>query len=228
MSTWSDTLAVFDLETTGIDVETSRIVTATVAVIDAAGFVLERTDWLLDPVVEIPEQATNVHGITTEQARQNGQDAATGVAEIVRALQSALDRSLPIVAYNAPYDLTLLNREAMRHGIQPLHAPAPVIDPLVIDKAVDRYRKGKRTLAVTSAFYGVTLDDAHDSGADAIAAGRVAQAIARAHAAALPATAIELHALQVAWSAEQAASFQEYMRRARDPEFTAQGDWPER
>ena len=228
MSTWSDTLAVFDLETTGIDVETSRIVTATVAVIDAAGVVLERTDWLLDPVIDIPVQATNVHGITTEQARQNGQDAATGVAEIVRALQSALDRSLPIVAYNAPYDLTLLNREAMRHGIQPLHAPSPVIDPLVIDKAVDRYRKGKRTLAVTSAFYGVTLDDAHDSGADAIAAGRVAQAIARTHAAALPATAIELHALQVTWSAEQAASFQEYMRRARDPEFTAQGDWPER
>ena len=155
MSTWSDTLAVFDLETTGIDVETSRIVTATVAVINVDGVVLERTDWLLDPVIDIPEQATNVHGITTEHARQNGQDAATGVGEIVAALRSALERSLPLVAYNAPYDLTLLNREAMRHGILPLLTPSPVIDPLVIDKAVDRYRKGKRTLSVTSAFYGV-------------------------------------------------------------------------
>ena len=228
MSTWSDTLAVFDLETTGIDVETSRIVTATVAVINADGVVLERTDWLLDPVIDIPEQATNVHGITTEHARQHGQDAATGVGEIVAALRSALDRSLPLVAYNAPYDLTLLNREAMRHGILPLVTPAPVIDPLVIDKAVDRYRKGKRTLSVTSEFYGVILDDAHDSGADAIAAGRVAQAIARTHGALLPASAAELHALQVTWSAEQAASFQEYMRRARDPEFIAHGGWPER
>ena len=46
MTNWSDTLAVFDLETTGIDVETSRIVSATVAVIDRAGEVLERVDWV--------------------------------------------------------------------------------------------------------------------------------------------------------------------------------------
>ena len=72
-------------------------------------------------------------------------------------------------------------------GIAPFSAPrAPVIDPLVIDKAVDRYRKGKRTLEAAAAFYGVPLDDAHDAGADAIAAGRVAQAIAREHGAALP------------------------------------------
>ena len=53
MSNWSDTLAVFDLETTGIDVETSRIVSATVAVIDVSGAVVERIDWLLDPGVEL-------------------------------------------------------------------------------------------------------------------------------------------------------------------------------
>lgn len=228
MSNWSDTLAVFDLETTGIDVETSRIVSATVAVIDRAGEVLERVDWLLDPGIEIPAQATNVHGITTEYAAENGRGAAEGVAEIVATIREHLGRGLPLVAYNAPYDLTLLNRESLRHGVFPLVAPSPVVDPLVIDKAVDRYRKGKRTLEVTSAFYGVSLDDAHDSGADAIAAGRVAQAIARAHAAKLPVTVSELHDLQAKWSLEQAESFQAYMRRERDPEFVASGGWPER
>ncbi|MBG6058737.1 DNA polymerase-3 subunit epsilon [Cryobacterium sp. MP_M5] len=228
MSNWSDTLAVFDLETTGIDVETSRIVSATVAVIDRAGEVLERVDWLLDPGIEIPAQATNVHGITTEYAAENGRGAAEGVAEIVATIREHLGRGLPLVAYNAPYDLTLLNRESLRHGVSPLVAPSPVVDPLVIDKAVDRYRKGKRTLEVTSAFYGVSLDDAHDSGADAIAAGRVAQAIARAHAAKLPVTVSELHDLQAKWSLEQAESFQTYMRRERDPEFVASGGWPER
>lgn len=228
MSNWSDTLAVFDLETTGIDVETSRIVSATVAVLDAAGEVTERIDWLLDPGVEIPAQATNVHGITTEHAVQHGREAAAGVAEIVAALRSHLDRGLPLVAYNAPYDLTLLNRESIRHGVDPLVSPSPVIDPLVIDKAVDKYRKGKRTLEVTSAFYGVSLEDAHDSGADAIAAGRVAQAIARAHAAALQVSLAELHALQVTWCKQQADSFQDYMRRERDPQFVAAGGWPER
>ena len=228
MSNWSDELAVFDLETTGIDVESSRIVTATVAVLDAGGHVVERTDWLLDPGIEIPEGATNVHGITTEHALKYGRSAADGVAEIVATIRALLARGLPLVAYNAPYDLTLLNRESMRHGIPPLISPSPVVDPLVIDKGVDRYRRGKRTLEVTSAFYGVTLDDAHDSGADAIAAGRVAQAIARMHRQSLPATIAELHALQVMWFKEQAENFQEYMRRVRDPEFVAAGGWPER
>lgn len=228
MSNWSDTLAVFDLETTGIDVETSRIVSATVAVLDAAGVVLERVDWLLDPGIEIPAGATNVHGITTEHAVEHGTDAAEGVAAIVAALRSHLGRGLPLVAYNAPYDLTLLNRESLRYGVAPLLAPSPVVDPLVIDKAVDRYRKGKRTLEVTSAFYGVLLEDAHDSGSDAIAAGRVAQAIAKAHSSALPGTAPELHDLQVTWCKQQADSFQDYMRRERDPKFVAAGGWPER
>lgn len=228
MSTWSDTLAVFDLETTGIDVESCRIVTATVAVLAEGGEVVERVDWLLNPGIEIPGPATNVHGITTEHAFENGRPPAEGVAEIVAALRGHLGRGLPLVAYNAPYDLTLLNRESMRHGIPPLLKPAPVIDPLVIDKAVDRYRKGKRTLEVTSAFYGVTLEGAHDAGADAIAAGRVAQAIARKHAQALPGTLAELHASQIEWSRQQAESFQEYMRRARDPLFIAEGGWPER
>ena len=228
MSNWSDTLAVFDLETTGIDVETSRIVSATVAVIDVSGAVVERVDWLVDPGIEIPEQATNVHGISTAEAVANGRVAAEGVAEIVATIRDLLGRGLPIVAYNAPYDFSLLNREALRYGIAPLVSPSPVIDPLVIDKQVDRYRKGKRTLEVTSAFYGVSLDDAHDAGADAIAAGRVAQAIARAHLAALPETGAELHVLQVGWALQQAASFQDYMRRQRDPAFVASGVWPER
>jgi DNA polymerase-3 subunit epsilon len=228
MSSWSDTLAVFDLETTGIDVEACRIVTATVAVLDADGAVVERVDWLVNPGIDIPEAATRVHGISTDHAMANGCHPLQGVAEIVDTLRGHLGRGIPLVAYNAPYDLTLLNRESMRHGIPPLAAPSPVIDPLVIDKAVDRYRKGKRTLEAACAEYGVILDGAHDSGADAIAAGRVAQAIARRHSESLPTAVDQLHALQVEWCRQQAESFQEYMRRVRDPEFVAHGGWPER
>lgn len=226
-TTWYDELGVFDLETTGIDVETSRIVSATVAVIDADGVVRERTDWLADPGVEIPAQASAVHGITTERARAEGRMAAEVVAEIVASLRSLLERGVAVTVYNAPYDLTLLNREARRHGVAPLSSPAPIIDPLVIDKAVDRYRKGKRTLEFAAQFYGVELLDAHDAGADAIAAGRVAQAIARRYPEKLGADVSELHGLQVGWCADQAASFQEYMRRSR-PDFTTSGAWPER
>ncbi len=226
MSTWSDHLAVFDLETTGIDVETCRIVSATVAILNADGTVVERVDWLVNPGIEIPAGATNVHGITTQHAIDHGQLAAEAVAEIVVVLRDHLSNGLPVVAYNAPYDFTLLDREAKRYGIHPLVAPGPIVDPLVIDKAVDKYRKGKRTLEVTSAFYGVALTEAHDAGADAIAAGRVAQAIHRAHGATLPTTLDELHALQITWYRQQAESFQEYMRRGRDPEFQADTMWP--
>ncbi|HWD61981.1 MAG TPA: exonuclease domain-containing protein [Humibacter sp.] len=228
MKRWHDELGVFDLETTGVDVDTSRIVSAHVGVLDSDGVVIERLDWLVDPGVPIPPGATEVHGITTERARAEGRSAAAAVHEIVAALRALTNRGIPIVAYNAPYDFSLLDREARRHGVEPLHDPAPIVDPLVIDKAVDKYRKGKRTLEMTAGHYGVGLLDAHDAGADAIAAGRVAQAIARAFPVELGVEAAELHDLQVRWCREQADDFQAYMRRVRDPEFVAVGDWPRR
>ncbi len=225
---WSDSLAVFDLETTGIDVTTSRIVSANVGVLDKDGTVLRRRDWISDPEIEIPAEATAVHGITTEFARSYGRSARIVVSEIVETLRELFDEGTPVVIYNAPYDLSLLFNEALRHGIPPLLDPLPVIDPLVIDKALDKYRKGKRTLEAAAAFYGVELTDAHDAGADAIAAGRVAQAIAKAHASALNIDALELHTLQAGWCKEQSDSFQDYMRRTRDATYVASGGWPVR
>ena len=69
---------------------------------------------------------------------------------------------------------------------------------------------------------------AHDAGADAVAAGRIAQALAAAFPAELDIDALELHARQIAWGAEQAASFQDYIRRTKDPAFVAEGSWPVR
>ena len=112
--------------------------------------------------------------------------------------------------------------------MRPLVDTRPVIDPLVIDKAVDRFRPGKRTLTAASELYGVQLTAAHDAGADAIAAGRVAQAIGRMHEEWLGTDAHALHDRQVRWCYAQAMGFQDYMRRTKDPEFTTSGEWPER
>ncbi len=99
----------------------------------------------------------------------------------------------------------------------------------MLDKAVDRYRKGKRTLEAAAERYGVALDDAHDAGADAIAAGRVAQALARAYPAELGVEAPRLHRRQTVWYAEQAARFQDYIRRAKgDQDYVASTAWPVR
>jgi DNA polymerase-3 subunit epsilon len=225
---WFHRLGVFDLETTGIDVETSRIVSAHVGVIDATGVVVEERAWLADPGIDIPPQASAVHGITTERARAEGRPAAEVVAEVIAALESLVARGIAITIYNAPYDLSLLHHEALRHGLTPLHEPVPIIDPLVLDRAVDKYRKGKRTLEAAAAVYGVTLTDAHDAGADAVAAGRIAQALVGRYGPQLAIAGQDLHALQVGWCAEQSADFQSYMRRTRDPDFTSSGLWPQR
>lgn len=225
---WFHTLGVFDLETTGIDVTSSRIVSAHVGVIGPDGSVIEQTDWLADPGIDIPEGASAVHGITTALARAEGRPAAEVIAEIVAALSDLFARGIAVTIYNASYDLSLLAHEARRYGIAPLQEPAPVIDPLVLDKAVDRFRKGKRTLEAAALHYGVSLIDAHDAGADAVAAGRVAQALARAFPAELALESAELHAKQIIWAAEHAASFQEYMRRTHNPDFTDSGLWPVR
>ncbi len=226
MTIWGR-IGVFDLETTGIDVETSRIVSACIAILDESGDLVTRWDWLADPGIEIPEGASAVHGITTERARAEGRSAAQVVAEIAQTLRALFALGIPLVVYNAPYDLSLLDRESRRHRLEPLAFVSPVIDPLVLDKAVDRYRKGKRTLEVTAELYGVSLDDAHDAGSDAIAAGRVALALARAYPEQLALAATELHDRQTIWHAEQAASFQDYIRTTKgDSSFVSDTGWP--
>ncbi|WP_449277298.1 exonuclease domain-containing protein [Leucobacter sp. GX24907] len=223
---WAANLAVFDTETTGVDTSSARIVSSTIALLGSGGEVLERYDWLLDPGVEIPEPAVRVHGISTEIARSSGIRAEFGVAQIIEQLSAMRERGFPLVVYNAPFDLSLLHAESRRHGLAWPDAVSPVLDPLIIDKQMDRFRRGKRTLEVVTAHYGIELGTAHDAGDDAIAAGRLLQAIAIKYADTLPGDLEELHAAQASWAAAQAENFQDYMRRVRDPSFVADGRWP--
>lgn len=225
---WAHRLGVFDLETTGVDVTRDRIVTAHVGVIGADGEVESRRTWLADPGVDIPAGAAAIHGISTAHARAHGRPAGEVVAEIVSTLRALFAQGLCVVAYNAPFDFSLLKYEAIRHGIAPILAPAPVVDPLVVDKTFDRYRPGKRTLTVVAEHYAVGLEGAHDAAADAVAAGRVAQALAARFAERLPPSPAELHTRQIAWARAQAASLTDYFVRIGrlDPGDRLDGAWP--
>lgn len=225
---WARVVGVFDLETTGVDVTADRIVTAHVGLLDGSGGVVRARDWLADPGVVIPEGAVAVHGISTERARADGRDPREVVAEVVEALSALFDAGIPVVAYNAPFDFSLLRHEALRHGVEPIARPSPVIDPLVVDKAYDRWRRGKRTLSVVAQHYAVPLENAHEASADAIAAGRIALALAERYAAWLPPTAEELHTRQIAWARAQAESLTEYFVRSGrlDPTDAVDGGWP--
>ena len=220
---WSKQLAVFDLETTGLDLRESRIVTACLAVIDSNGQQTKLHEWLVDPGIEIPAQAAAVHGITTEMAQENGSDPAIAVGELVELL-SQYSKQMPLVAFNAPYDFTILQSEALRYSVAPL-VPEPVIDPLVLDRAMVKKRFGKRTLGVLCSDYGVELVDAHNSTADAIAAGRLAQRQA-ARFPQLDVDAHELHRLQCIWSDEQSRDFAAWLKTQNRPDFQAELGWP--
>jgi DNA polymerase-3 subunit epsilon len=225
---WAYGVGVFDLETTGIDVEQDRIVTAHVGVLGPDGVVRRSRAWMADPGVEIPAEASAVHGISTAQARAQGRPAAEVVTEVVDTLKAVFAAGYPVVAYNAPFDFSMLRYEAVRHGVEPIDRPSPVIDPLVLDKFMDRYRPGRRTLSVVAEHYRVVLDEAHDASADAVAAGRVALALAERFGGSLPRTAGELHTRQISWARLQAESLTEYFVRIGriDPDERLDGRWP--
>jgi DNA polymerase-3 subunit epsilon len=227
---------VLDTETTGANPLEARLVTAYVGVMSQDGTILIGQEMLANPGVEIPEGAAAVHGISTEYAREHGREPGAVLGELGAILMDT--RGLPIVAYNASYDLTLLLQEAERHlsaegatVFEDLLRERMVIDPLVIDKAMDKYRKGSRKLIDTAAHYGVELseEEAHGAAADAIAGGRVALAIlAKFKQISPPRFSFrELHHSQITWKAEQAKSLQDYFRgKGGKPDAVVNPTWP--
>ncbi|MFI0229982.1 3'-5' exonuclease [Streptomyces sp. NPDC017086] len=221
----------FDLETTGTDPREARIVTGAVIEVRASEPV-GRREWLADPGVEIPADAVAVHGISTERATAEGRPADQVADAIADVLTGYWRTGVPVVAYNAAFDLTLLAAELRRHGLPSLTDrlggadPAPVVDPYTIDRWVDRYRRGKRNLEAVCAEYGIVLGAAHDATADALAAARLASAIAGRHPKIASLGPAELHRHQIEWYAQWAADFQAFLRRKGDPTAVVDGAWP--
>lgn len=224
MSWHTGRLCGFDLETTGVNLDEDRIVTA--CVVQCGGRQpTQSATWLADPGIEIPAGAAQVHGITTEKARADGRPAAEVIGEVLAALGQAIAHGLPVVAMNARFDLTLLDREARRYGLDPLPAGFPVVDPYVIDKAVDRYRRGSRKLVDLCTHYEVLIGDAHTADADAIAACRVAWRQGQRYERLAAMSLDELYTAQIGWAADQAASLQAFLRQ-KNPDAVCPMDWP--
>jgi DNA polymerase-3 subunit epsilon len=231
--------ALFDLETTGTDPEEARIVTA--ALVRVMGD--EATDcrsWIVDPGIEIPAEAAAIHGYTTERIRSEAGvlTAVDGVDLVAAEVALALLHGQPVVAHNAPYDLTVLDRDCRRHGLPTLadrldgRPLAPILDTLILDRQACPKRRrvsptqGARQLVTLAQVYGVELDGAHNSAADAFAAGRVLYRIGEKYPHLRAMTAAQLHDAQVLWSAKQAAGFQAWLRANGESDAVIDGTWP--
>lgn len=221
----------FDTETTGVNPRADRIVTA--AVIVREGDSTTQRTWLIDPGVEIPARATAVHGITTEKARAEGVSPAVGLEEIAATLADALTHGIPVVGFNVQYDLTILENELERHGLRTLQerlggAIRPIVDPLVLDRHLDRYRKGPRKLIDMCEVYSVPVvaDDLHAADADVLATLDLVAAIAAVYPAIGEVPLESLHDQQAEAHRTWAAHFSAWLKSKGTVDDLPSQQWP--
>lgn len=223
---WRDgPLLGFDLETTGVDT-TSDLPVQVALVWTTPDRVLKSDTWLVDPERDIPAAVVAIHGITSERARAEGCSLGDAARRIHVAIRRAAAESVPVVAMNANFDVTIAERLFATFGL-PALAWHALLDPLVMDRHVDRYRKGKRRLDALCEHYRVRLHQAHDAGADAEAAVALARSIGLRYRECGELDPEALTVLQAAWHEEWASAYDTWCRgqglRGLEPE---EFSWP--
>jgi DNA polymerase-3 subunit epsilon len=149
-------LIFFDLETTGIDVATDRIVEISYLKIYPNGDEESRT-MKVNPSVPIPPKSTAIHGITDEDVKD-----APKFGEIAKTLVHVFEGS-DFAGYNSnKFDLPLLAEEFLRAGIDIDLKKRKFVDIQVIF-----HKKEQRTLSAAYKFYcDQELVNAHTAEAD--------------------------------------------------------------
>lgn len=175
---WAELPVVLvDVETTGRDPSTDRVVEVGL-VVARGGEIVERRTWLINPRRPIPKEAVDVHGITDDHVK----DAPTfeGVAgEILAAFAGCIPG-----AYNAAFDKAFLKSELDRALLagdarcRAFQREVEWIDPLVWARELQSDERS-RTLAEVAGRLGIPIQNAHRAGDDAEAALRVMLALGR-------------------------------------------------
>lgn len=174
--------AVIDLETTGTDPQTDRIVELSVLKFLPAGDREHKTR-RMNPGIPIPAAATAVHGITDADVASE-----PSFRDVAHSLVLFLE-GCDLCGFNFKrFDLRMLHAEFQRSGLTfPLDGRA-IIDPLEVFHAYER-----RDLAAAVQLYlGRDHDDAHTATADVLATAEVLDAMLARYSD-LPKTPAGLH-----------------------------------
>ena len=200
-TTWlGRTMYSLDTESTSLDTESARVITLTLGRSTSPGHWSPKS-YLLDPGVEIPAEATAVHGITTEHVQKEGMQLGHVLYEVWLWLTQIATGRTPLVIFNAPYDLTLLDREFRRHVGEPIPDGLIVLDTLCLFRRFD-WTTGGRSLSKLAARYDITFP-AHDAEADSLATLRLLHILTDRVELLGHVTPIVLHQLQHGWYAAQ-------------------------
>ena len=175
----SNTFLVFDLETTGVDVTTDVPVSYALLAMRGASCIFESYS-VVNPRRTIPEEASRIHGISTEKAERFGVDLDAAVQLITEVLLRASREGWYVVGMNVSFDLNIVDaraRDSLGVGLRELGFDAAVLDALVLDRHFDPYRAGRRTLDALATTYGVETGKFHDALEDCKITFRVLQAL---------------------------------------------------
>lgn len=171
---YEESWCVLDTETTGLGTH-DRVVQLGLVRFDR-GKVVDAWGSLVCPGIEIPEQATAIHGIRTVDVA----NAPPWTAMLPKIIE--MSRGAHVAAYNAPFDKRMFFSEMDRLTVSLEDLPLPIfqpqhrwIDPLVAARTIDRFVKGtgRHKLSAVCERRGIVLGNAHDAVADAVAAGQV-------------------------------------------------------
>lgn len=222
-------LLALDFETTGVD-RREDVPVSFALVVARGGRIIDQRAALIDPGREIPAEATAIHGITTARARSEGMPLVDALATVAAAVIDAGERCVPVVGMNLSFDLTILHHQMRKHlgtGLLERGWCGPVLDVLVLDRHLDRYRPGKRRLEHLCAHYSVTTEQSHDAAADAIAAMRVLLALCRCYPRLVGLGLVELTELQSTWHRQWATSYDDWRARNGQARLEpSEFDWP--
>ena len=159
-------ICFIDLETTGINVSTDKIVEIAIVKIMPDGTKqLKRK--LVNPEMAIPKAASEIHGISDEMVKE-----APTFKQIANEVKQFIELS-DLAGYNSNrFDIPMLNEEFLRAGIS-----VDIESRKLLDVQKVYHMMEQRTLSAAYKFYcNKNLEDAHSAEADATATWEVLEA----------------------------------------------------
>lgn len=146
-------IVFFDIESTGLDLGKDRAVSIATLKIDLEGKTEEKKI-LINPEMEIPKEASEIHGITDEMVA----DAPT-FKQISKSLFTYFE-NCDIAGFNSDYyDVPLLMKEFSRCGIDFPTWELNLVDVLKFERMLNSNKLGEVYLRYT----GKELEGAHDA-----------------------------------------------------------------
>lgn len=159
-------LVFFDLETTGINIASDRIVEISMIKIHPNGKE-ERYTQRVNPIIEIPREASLIHGITNEMVLNEPtfKDIAIKIRDLIKGCDLA--------GFNSNrFDIPILAEEMLRADVD-----FSMKNRLAIDVQTIFHKKEQRTLGAAYQFYcEKNLENAHSAEADTFATYEILKA----------------------------------------------------